>query len=67
MKKDHFKITFTYLKDYATVKTYAIADAFSSETAKQSLVSEMSSLFKDVKVVDCVKITDEEYKKIMFS
>ena len=65
MNKDYFKITFTYLKDHATIKTYSIVAAWSAETAKQLLVSEMSSLFRDVKVVDCVKITNEEYGKIM--
>lgn len=67
MKKDYFKINFTYLQDCATVGTYGIVRAWSAETAKQLLVSEMSQLHKNVKVTGCVKLTYEEYKKIMFS
>lgn len=67
MSKNYFKINFTYLKDCATVSTYGIVAAYSAETAKQILVSEESTLHKNVKVTDCVKLTNEEYKKIMFS
>ena len=61
----YFKINFDYVKDGAILSSYGFVRAHSAETAKQLLVSELSSLYGNVKPTACVQVTKAEYEEAM--
>lgn len=65
MKKDYFKIDFSYLKDDSTFNSYAFVSAWSAETAKQIFTAEISQLYTGIIITKCVKITEKQYNTAM--